>query len=67
MSIESLCGPTPCVCSEEGREAVSGYLTILSLCCCSSSKNRSKAEEGRFKDSAIREVKLVESLDIQEM
>ena len=63
--MESLWGPTPCWhCWSLGREAVSGYLTILILCCWSSSKNRSKAVGGRCRASAIKEVKFVERVDI---
>lgn len=46
---------------------MSGYLTIFSLCCWSASKKRSKAVGGRWRASAIRDVKSVESLDICDM
>lgn len=46
---------------------MSGYLTILSLCCWFVSKKREKASAGRDRDSAIREVKFVERVDMREM
>ncbi len=67
VSIESLCGPTPCDLFSPGSEDVSGYFTILSLCCWSASKKRLNAVGGRESDSAISDVKVVERMDICEM
>ncbi len=67
VSIESLWGPTPWLWFEVGREDVSGYLTIFSLCCWSASKKRSKAVGGRWRDSAIRDVNSMEMRDMRAM